>query len=243
MVWPLPALAAWAGCWLAFAAVLAIGGSAFAALLAAGSLGVFAALPGSTPWRRVFIGAGFPISAAALGAAGEQPAWAWLLPLALLALVYPVRTWGDAPLFPTPDGALRGLARAAPLPPGASMLDAGCGLGAGLIELRRAYPSARVHGVEWSGLLRIACAWRCGFADVRRGDLWADDWSRHDLVYLFQRPESMPRAVAKAARELREGAWLVSLEFAAPGLIAEQSLEVEGDRRVWLYRAPFSNAV
>jgi hypothetical protein len=243
MTWPLPALAAWAGCWFAFAAVVAVGGSPLIGLVVAGVLGALAAVAGSTPWRRLFIGTGFPFSAAALGTASAQPAWAWLLPLVVLALVYPVRAWRDAPVFPTPRGALRGLAGAAPMPPGASVLDAGCGLGAGLLELHREYPQARACGTEWSWPLRIACAWRCRFAAVRRGDLWADDWSAHGLVYLFQRPESMPRAVAKAAAELREGAWLVSLEFAAPGLIAEGSLAVAGKRRLWLYRAPFRRAV
>ncbi|HEX2541107.1 MAG TPA: class I SAM-dependent methyltransferase [Caldimonas sp.] len=243
MAWPLPALVAWAGCWAVFGVVLANGGSALAAWLLAGALGAMAAVAGSTPWRRVFIGSGFPLSAAALGAAASQPAWAWLVPLAMLALVYPLRAWSDAPLFPTPRRALHGLARAAPLPRDASVLDAGCGLGAGLMELRREYPDARAHGVEWSWPLRRACAWRCRFADVRRGDLWQDDWSRHDLVYLFQRPESMPRALAKAACELRDGAWLVSLEFPVSGLVAEHSLEVDGERRVWLYRAPLRPSV
>ena len=61
-----------------------------------------AQLVGSTPWRRVFIAAGFPLSLAASGLAGAMPAWGWLLPLALLALVYPMNAWRDAPLFPTP---------------------------------------------------------------------------------------------------------------------------------------------
>jgi hypothetical protein len=239
IAWPLPALAAWATCWAAFAALVALGAAPLTGLLVAGVLGTLLAATGSTPWRRLFIGTGFPLSAAALGAAGAQPAWAWLLPLGLLAVVYPVRAWRDAPLFPTPADALRGVAGVARLAAGASVLDAGCGLGAGLRELHREYPQADVHGVEFSWPLRIACALRCRFAAVRRGDLWADDWSAHDLVYLFQRPESMPRAVAKAAAELRAGAWLASLEFAAPGLLADHSLELAGERRVWLYRAPF----
>jgi hypothetical protein len=47
------------------------------------------------------IAAGFPLSLALTGAAG-LPAWAWLVPLALLLLVYPLNAWRDAPLFPTP---------------------------------------------------------------------------------------------------------------------------------------------
>ena len=37
--------------------------------------------------------------------------------LALLLAVYPLNAWRDAPLFPTPAGALQGLETIAPLPP------------------------------------------------------------------------------------------------------------------------------
>ena len=59
------------------------------------------------------------------------------------------------------------------------------------------------------------------------------------LVYLFQRPESMARAAAKAAHELRPGAWLASLEFEIATLQPQLVLESGDGRRVWLYRAPF----
>ena len=69
--------------------------------------------------------------------------------------------------------------------------------------------------------------------------MWAADWSRCDMVYLFQGPESMARAMDKAGRELREGAWLVSLEFEAAGWVAQQCLQGGDDKPVWLYQAPF----
>ena len=75
------------------------------------------------------------------------------------------------------------------------------------------------------------------WARVRQGDMWRADWSGFDMVYLFQRPESMARAVAKAA-ELRTGAWLVSLEFEATQLIPAASYRAPGGKMVWLYRAP-----
>jgi hypothetical protein len=239
MLWPLPALAAWAACWAAFVGVGRLGGSEAAAFIAAGLLGAMLALTGATPWRRIFIGCGFPLSLAASGAAGSLPAWAWLLPLALLALVYPFRAWRDAPLFPTPTGALEGLSRRVPLAAGARVLDAGCGLGAALHELHGQYPRAALEGIEWSWPLRLACAWRCRFASVRRGDIWAASWAPYALVYLFQRPESMPRAVEKASHELAAGAWMASLEFAAEMLVPEHVLEGADGRCVWLYRAPF----
>ena len=116
--------------------------------------------------------------------------------------------------------------------------DAGCGLGHGLQALRQAYPLAQLHGLEWSWPLTLLCRWRCKWADVQRGDIWRGDWSRYDLVYLFQRPESMPRAVEKARTELKPGAWLVSLEFEAAGLTPVAKLDGTHGKPVWVYRAP-----
>ena len=58
------------------------------------------------------------------------------------------------------------------------------------------------------------------------------------MVYLFQRPESMQRAVDKARSELAAGAWLVSLEFEALSLQPQATLRCPDGRMVWLYRAP-----
>jgi hypothetical protein len=208
-----------------------------AALAIASGLGVALSLLGTTWWRRAIVGLGFPLSLALSGSI-SVPAWAWLLPLVMLALIYPLNAWRDAPLFPTPANALRDLPRLAPLPAGAAVLDAGCGLGHGLDALRQAYPKARLHGTERSWPLRAICAMRCPWAQVRQGDLWRDAWRDYDLVYLFQRPESMPRAATKAMAELRRGAWLVSLEFEATALVPQASATAPDGRPVWLYQAP-----
>ncbi len=256
--WPLPALLVWAASWALFLVLRGSGVPAWAAALAATLLGVSACgltALAATRWRRAFIATGFPLSfalsigsawssgGALAGGAGPIPAWGWLLPLALLMALYPLKAWGDAPLFPTPRGALRELARVAPLPAGSAIADAGCGLGAGLRELRVAYPGAQLVGIEWSRLLAWVCAWRCGLARlgvrVRRADIWATDWSAFQMVYLFQRPESMARAAQKAAREMRPGGWLVSLEFEVPSCAPHAVLRCDDGRRVFVYRAPW----
>ena len=207
--WPAPALLAWALCWAVFrlAAMLLV---PVLALGLASACGVALSLWGVSWWRRLLIGAGFPLSLAltqpALGFAA-LPAWAWLLSLLLLLLIYPVNAWRDAPVFPTPEDALQ------PLP----------------------------YGLEWSWLLRWVSAVRCPWAHVRRGDIWITDWSGFDMVYLFQRPESMTRAVIKAA-ELRPGAWLVSLEFPASHLRPDATYRTPGGKTVWLYQAPVTVA-
>ncbi|GAA6119104.1 class I SAM-dependent methyltransferase [Acidovorax sp. FG27] len=234
--WPLPALLAWGAAWLAYAGLQRWLPAAVALALAC-ALGTAASLLGQGWWRRGLIAAGFPLSLVLTGTAAGVPAWAWLVPLALLLLVYPLNAWRDAPLFPTPRGALQGLAALAPLPPDAPVLDAGCGLGDGLIALRQAYPQTRLHGLEWSWPLRALCALRCPWARVRRGDIWAADWGGYALVYLFQRPESMERAAAKAGVDMAPGSWLASLEFEVPGRAADACLRGEaGAKPVWLYR-------
>ncbi len=234
MPWPLPAVLVWGVAWLSFAGLRQVAPPLAAVLLACG-VGVAGSLLAATWWRRGLIALGFPLSLALSGAA-VLPGWAWLAPLAVLLLVYPLNAWRDAPLFPTPRGALGGLAALAPLPPDAAVLDAGCGLGDGLLALRADYPQARLHGLEWSWPLALLCRLRCPWARVRRGDIWAADWSAYQMVYVFQRPESMARAAAKAGAEMAPGGWLVSLAFEVPGQPASAHLPAFAGQGVWIYR-------
>lgn len=236
--WPLPALLTWAAAWGVFLVASSVW-PWWGAVLAACTLGSLASLMGGSWWRRVMIALGFPLSWLVL-AAGELPAWGWLLPLGLLLLVYPINAWRDAPVFPTPAGALDGLATHIALPVGAALLDAGCGAGDGLQALHRAWPQAKVHGVEWSWPLRWLSAVRCPWATVRRGDLWASHWGDYDLVYMFQRPESMSRAAVKSLGEMRDGSWLVSLNFPIQDTTPTYVAELEDGREVYAYQAPLA---
>ncbi|RTL30365.1 MAG: class I SAM-dependent methyltransferase [Burkholderiales bacterium] len=252
--WPLPALLTWAAAWALALALRAAQAPLWASLALPTALGACATwLPfvANTTWRRVFVAAGFPLSVIALGQGAALPGWLWLAPLALLLLAYPVHAWRDAPVFPTPRGALRDLPSLAPLNVSSStdpeagqpprILDAGCGMGDALAELHAAYPQAQVHGIEWSWMWRFVAALRCPWAQVTRGDMWAQSWADFELVYLFQRPETMPRAWDKALREMRPGTWLVSLEFAASDkqgapVKPQACLQIGGGRPIWVYR-------
>ncbi len=87
------------------------------------------------------------------------------------------------------------------------------------------------------------CRWRCRWWGVpvtlRRADIWRTDWSGATLVYLFQRPDSMARAMQKAGAELAPGHWLASLEFEARGFEPTQVHTCPDGRPVWLYQQPF----
>jgi SAM-dependent methyltransferase len=237
--WPLPALGVWSLAWALNLVLPEVGAPAWAAAAAATALGLGLALFGRTRLRALVIAGGFPVSLLASGSAWlALPAWAWLLPLALLLLLYPRNAWRDAPLYPTPAHALDALSAKVSLRDGARVLDAGCGLGHGLQALRRAFPRARLEGVEWSWPLALLARWRCRWAMVSRADMWAASWRGYELVYLFQRPESLPRAMAKAAAELAPGAWLASLEFEAVEWLPQAVLPCADGRPIWLYRLP-----
>lgn len=238
-IWPLPALLVWVLVWVCFVGLQQLGMLPWAAALVASGLGLAASLFGQTWWRRSMLAMGFPLSWMVL-AAGSVPAWLWLLPLGVLLLVYPLNAWRDAPVFPTPAGALDGLAAHIALPEGSKVLDAGCGVGDGLKALRRAWPQTHIHGVEWSWPLRWLCALRCPWATVRQGDLWQSDWSQFDVVYLFQRPETMSRAAVKSLGEMREGCWLVSLNFPVPDVTPTYVAELEDGREVYAYQTPLA---
>ena len=155
-----------------------------------------------------------------------------------LLAAYPLRAWRDAPFFPTPPNALSALPGVLTQPP-ASVLDAGCGLGHGLAALHAVWPQARLHGVESGAALAWMARRRCRrFPCIVGGDMWAADWSAHDLVYAFQRPDNMGRVHAKAQREMAPGSWLVSLEFAVPGVPAAARLTCPDGRDLWVYRTP-----
>ncbi len=234
--WPLGLLAAWGLGWLLQSALRAAGTAQWVAAAAGLALVLLLARRAATPLRRSVVALGYPLSWLAAGTA--LPGWAWGAALAALLLLYPRRAWRDAPLFPTPAGALDGLAAAAPLAAGVRVLDAGCGLGDGLLALRRAYPQAQIEGIESSLPLLLAARLRCRFARLCGGDLWRRAWSGYALVYLFQRPESMAPAWAKACAEMAPGSRLASLEFAVPGVEPEARLACAGGRLLWLYRVP-----
>ncbi|MES2958210.1 MAG: class I SAM-dependent methyltransferase [Pseudomonadota bacterium] len=232
--WPLPALLSWLLGWTLWSATPALGLSTPAAFTIASAAGFACALAVRGRWRRCLVGAGFPLSALAAGAA--LPVWCWPLALLPLLLAYPLRAWSDAPWFPTPVHALEGLDRIIALAPSARVLDVGCGIGHGLSALRCVWPHIRLEGVEWSRPLAWLAARRCSWAEVVRADMWRHSWAGVDLVYLFQRPESMARAFAKAEAEMSPGAWLVSLAFAVPGRQPVARIGGPSRRGVWIYR-------
>lgn len=160
-----------------------------------------------------------------------EPLWA-LGCLTLLILVYPVQAWRDAPLYPTRRRSLAPL-KGGPWCKALRGLDLGAGLGDGLIALRTIAPATEWTGVEMSWPLVWVSRIRCPWARILRQDMWALDWAGYDLVYSFQRPETMSRLWEKARRELRPGSWVLSFQFAVPDL--QPSWSAQNPDGQWLY--------
>ena len=148
--WPLPALWVWGGAWVIYLNLSGLMPDVWAMVFAC-AVGVAFSVMGSTRARQWALALGFPLSLWASGLA-SVPAWGWLLPLALALFIYPVHAWRDAPIFPTPLNALQDLPGVAPLPIGAQVLDAGCGLGDGLKALRCFYPQSTggIHATRYA---------------------------------------------------------------------------------------------
>lgn len=236
MPWPAPALLAWAAGWVAAWACRQAGLAEAAGLAVGTAVALALATANAGTWRRLIAAAGFPVSVVLLALIGRRlDATAWLLALAPLLLLYPLRAWRDAPFFPTPSTALHGLDEVVQPAP-RRVLDAGCGLGHGLSALRRLWPAAALHGVEWSAPMAWLARRRLPSAEVVRGDMWAGSWAGFDLVYVFQRPETMPRAWQKALAEMTDGAWFASLEFPVPGVTPVAVVDAGVGRPVHVYR-------
>lgn len=243
--WPLAALWVWAAAWGLALALKALQAPWWACVGLPTLFGVMLALVprlASSHGRRLWVAAGFPLSLLALTQGAQfDPFW-WALSLGVMLLVYPLGAWRDAPMVPTPRDALDALPAAAPLPqPTPRVLDVGCGMGHALMALRRSYPHAHLEGVERSWLWHAVATWRCRWAVLHRQDMWSWSWADYDLVYLYQRPESMWRAWCKAQSDMKPGAWLVSLDYPVVrdngrALTEHARLTLATGRVVWVYR-------
>ncbi len=126
-----------------------------------------------------------------------------------------------APWFPTPRRRSRALLAAAGLKPGETFVDAGCGDGRVCILAVKEF-GAKAVGIDIHPVLASLARFRARLAgvaqsvDIRRGDVFREDLSSANVLFLFLLQDTNERLQEKLLRELRPGTRIVSYAFTLP---------------------------
>lgn len=205
--WPLPPLLVWLLAWGAYLVLVQAGQGPGTAAVLISLAGCLAARWGQSRGRRLIIGLGFPLSWLWLADWATLAAPLWLLPLAVLLLLYPPSAWRLHDPAAEPDfGPLR---ERLELPPMARIvavgplpgLPNGQPLGPLLRALERAFPDARCTGLcpSWADWLWAHLSG--SQARLLRTDPWRSDWSACELLLLalalpLPQPQPTPASAA-----------------------------------------------
>jgi hypothetical protein len=115
-------------------------------------------------------------------------------------------------------------------------VDLGSGLGGVVRALAK--QGVTTTGIEFSPILSMIsnriCNW-LSLGHIIRGDMWAQDLSSYDLVYVFLSPVPMPAIWQKARSEMKVGCVLVSNSFEIPNIEPDDIWELADKRRTQLF--------
>ncbi len=168
---------------------------------------------------------------------GLSPVLALALLLASVSILGPAVT-DRVPLFLSNGRAARTIGRLARPLRARSFADLGAGLGTVSHALART-DIREVWSIERSPVLWLLLCIRSALASrpvqVWRGDLFGFPLAQVDLAYAFLSPAAMPRLLAKAAREMRPGTWLISNSFGNADWPPDRCIVLRDRRRTRLY--------
>lgn len=132
------------------------------------------------------------------------------------------------------------------LPPGARLLEAGCGDGRLAVALAGLRPDLRVLALEnavgsWLlARLRWLGGGKPGGLVIACRSFWTENWGNHDAIYVFLSPEPMPRVWSKFLAEGRAGSLLISNTFVVPDIEPDERLPLDGplQKELLIWRHP-----
>ena len=162
----------------------------------------------------------------------------------VLTMVLALRRTGGALFCTTHPAKIAAVLDAFPLRPGQRVFDLGCGDGRFLAAVVRRY------GVSGTGYEINLLPWLLArLRRLRAGrrmrvlcrDFWSVDLAEADLVFCYLFPDILVPLEAKARRELRPGALLVSCNFPLPEWKAERVLATNDPGApdpIYVYRQP-----
>lgn len=150
----------------------------------------------------------------------------------------------DVSYVPTPKDIVRKMLRLAGLRRGEMLFDLGAGDGRILIEAVRGF-GAQAVGVEADPKrvtrLKERLAGTGVDAKVIEGDLMDTDLSTADVVAIYLSPSVNAKLAPKLKNELKEGARVVSLDYALPTWDVGREIMAESggvSRKIYLYKSP-----
>jgi hypothetical protein len=149
------------------------------------------------------------------------PIWVYPTMFAILLLIYGGGIFDRVPLYNSGLPAWEALVEFIPEGENTRFIDLGAGLGGPLSYIAVRRPKAVLLGVESSPLVWLI-GWlrtmrfipRCSF---RLGSIWKTDLREANIVFAFLSPAPMTALWAKARREMRSDALLISHSFEIPG--------------------------
>ena len=166
-----------------------------------------------------------------------SPHWS-LSAFGVLALVYWSTYRTRVPLYLSGRPAWRALEGLLPTKSGATVLDLGSGLGGPLSYLALRRSDLAFEGIE-AAPLPFALSWlralRSANLHFRFGSFWRRKLDDCDLVFAYLSPAPMPRLWDKVSTEMRPGSIFVSVEFAVPGILPHESIQIGDSERQRLY--------
>lgn len=140
-----------------------------------------------------------------------------------------------APWVPTKRRERDAVAEAISLKPGARVYDLGCGDGSMLFALADAHPGIRAIGYEIA-LPPLIIGWIRKFlggakykdVSLRWRDLWGQDFSDADALFVFLMRPAYARLLPKLQRELRDDAIVILECWPFPEVAHERKLGGDG---------------
>jgi cyclopropane fatty-acyl-phospholipid synthase-like methyltransferase len=157
-----------------------------------------------------------------------------------LALYIAIASWFFAPWVPARKRDMERIFGLAGLKQGQIFYDLGCGSGR-LVE-EAAKNGAHAIGLELNPALFFLCQLRKIFSRYRAHmnfklmNLYHENLSAADVIYLFGMPSTVARIKEKMEKELKSGARVVSYSFTIPGWEPKEiSKPTKNDLPIYLY--------
>jgi precorrin-6B methylase 2 len=147
-----------------------------------------------------------------------------------------------APWLPTKPKQRKLIIKAAQIKGNETIYDLGAGDGSMLFAIARKHPNAKLIGYEISVLPYLVSIARKYLrpraykqVSLRFGDLFRQDLSKADIVFVFLLAKSYPRLAKKFAEDLKPDAVVIVEAWAMPDIDPEEKLKEENLLPVYRY--------